>query len=272
MTENNHLVQSDPDGSELSGGPCDVTEPDRKVEDEKAIQQSLQEAEELKLEGNDYFRAGKWTEALNAYRTGLGRLPRRKKNLTSKKGKERERDLTSGLDEDDDQGDDRPLATGNEDGQEPQPPLTEVEKECAKVRAVLSANIGACHMKLEEYKEAVAACTEALLDDPGYVKALQRRAACNQKIGTWSSLTSAQEDYTALLSVLPPSSHEIGEMRRALQSIKPRIEAAQKAEMAEMMDKLKGLGNSVLGHFGLSTDNFKFEPNGQGGYSMNFVR
>lgn len=26
------------------------------------------------------------------------------------------------------------------------------------------------------------------------------------------------------------------------------------------------------GNFGLSTDNFKFEPNGQGGYSMNFVR
>lgn len=26
-----------------------------------------------------------------------------------------------------------------------------------------------------------------------------------------------------------------------------------------------------LGKFGLSTDNFKFEPNGQGGYSMNFA-
>ena len=27
-----------------------------------------------------------------------------------------------------------------------------------------------------------------------------------------------------------------------------------------------------LGNFGLSTDNFKFEPNGQGGYSMNFAQ
>lgn len=33
----------------------------------------------------------------------------------------------------------------------------------------------------------------ALSDDPHYVKALQRRAASNEKIGTWSSLTSAQE-------------------------------------------------------------------------------
>ena len=57
-----------------------------------------------------------------------------------------------------------------------------------------------------------------------------------------------------------------------------------------MLGKLKGLGNSILGtlldynmvagnptlssqgNFGLSTDNFKFEPNGQGGYSMNFTQ
>ena len=70
------------------------------------------------------------------------------------------------------------------------------------------------------------------------------------------------------------------------------MRAAQEKETAEMMDKLKGLGNTILGtslpreinstiqdtviyflgKFGLSTDNFKFEPNGQGGYSMNFAR
>lgn len=71
-----------------------------------------------------------------------------------------------------------------------------------------------------------------------------------------------------------------------LRFLKPRVEAAQKQETTEMLDKLKGLGNSLLGmqpflklnhcsptcsgNFGLSTDNFKFEPNGQGGYSVNF--
>lgn len=79
-------------------------------------------------------------------------------------------------------------------------------------------------------------------------------------------------DYQTLLDLLPPTSPQLAEVKRSLQSIKPRAEQAQKQEMGEMMDKLKGLGNSVLGNFGLSTDNFKFEPNGQGGYSMNFAR
>ncbi|KAJ7275322.1 hypothetical protein B0H12DRAFT_1086753 [Mycena haematopus] len=150
--------------------------------------------------------------------------------------------------------------------------MTPEEIECAKARAVLNANIGACFVKLDDHKQAVEACTEALLDDPNYVKALQRRAASNEKINSWSSLTTTQEDYTTLLKILPPSSPQIKEIERSQRLLKPRLEAAQKAETAEMLGKLKGLGNSILGNFGLSTDNFKFEPNGQGGYSMNFTR
>jgi len=144
--------------------------------------------------------------------------------------------------------------------------------ECAKARAILNANIGACHVKLEEYKDAVTACTEALADDPNYVKALQRRATCNERIGSWTSLVSAQDDYNTLLKILPPTSPQITPIQRSLASIKPRAEAAQKKETDEVMSKLKGLGNSLLGNFGLSTDNFKFDPDGKGGYSMNFVR
>ncbi|KAJ2914225.1 hypothetical protein MD484_g6165, partial [Candolleomyces efflorescens] len=57
-----------------------------------------------------------------------------------------------------------------------------------------------------------------------------------------------------------------------LRKLQPRIEAAQKEETSEMLGKLKGLGNSLLGNFGLSVDNFKLQPNGQGGYSVNFVK
>jgi hypothetical protein len=40
---------------------------------------------------------------------------------------------------------------------------------------------------------------------------------------------------------------ETGKIRASLSKVKLRAEAAQKREMGEMMDKLKGLGNSILG-------------------------
>ena len=38
----------------------------------------------------------------------------------------------------------------------------------------------------------------------------------------------------------------------------------------EMLGKLKEMGNSILGNFGISLDNFKMIPNGQGGYSIQY--
>jgi len=160
----------------------------------------------------------------------------------------------------------------NGDEKEDVVPLSELEQECAKARSILNANIGACHVKLGEHKEAVEACTAALEDDPFYTKVLQRRAASNEQLNSWASLSSAQEDYKALLKLFPSDSADYRKVQASLQTLGPRLEAAQKKETGEMLNKLKGIGNQLLGNFGLSTDNFKFEPNGQGGYSMNFVR
>lgn len=107
----------------------------------------------------------------------------------------------------------------------------------------------------------------ALSDDPNYIKVLHRRAISNEALGTWSSLTSAEQgatfalfsspspyakgcaDYTNLLNILPEHSSMILEIQNATRKLKPRKEAAQSAEMGEMMDKLKGVGNSLLGKF-----------------------
>ena len=60
-------------------------------------------------------------------------------------------------------------------------------------------------------------------------------------------------------------------VRAALSDLPPRIAVAKEAEMGEMMDKLKELGNGILKPFGLSTDNFKMVKDEKtGGYSMNF--
>ncbi|OSD03621.1 TPR-like protein [Trametes coccinea BRFM310] len=242
---------------------------------EDAIRKCLSDADALKQEGNEHFRRKQWDQALASYRAALGRLPKRRDPPSIKdKGKSRaakdEEGETPATDSEEPSSSD--VAASQEEHDEPAIVLTGVELECAKARAVLNANIGACFVKLGEHKEVVSACTEALRDDPDYIKALQRRAVANEAIDSWSSLSSAQEDYKRLLELLPSRSPELVSIRRTLAALPPRIEAAQKRETAEMLDKLKGLGNQILGNFGLSTDNFQFVPNGQGGYSMNFVR
>lgn len=54
-------------------------------------------------------------------------------------------------------------------------------------------------------------------------------------------------DYNKLLELLPPTSPDVVSIRQTLATLPPRVEAAQKRETAEMLDKLKGLGNSLLG-------------------------
>jgi len=60
------------------------------------------------------------------------------------------------------------------------------------------------------------------------------------------SLITTIPDYNTLLK-LQPTDKESKEIQDALQRIKPHLETAQKRETAEMLDKLKTLGNSFLG-------------------------
>ena len=59
--------------------------------------------------------------------------------------------------------------------------------------------------------------------------------------------------------------------RREANRLEPLAKAQQEQEMNEMIGKLKDLGNSILGKFGLSTDNFKVQKDEKtGSYSINF--
>jgi len=94
----------------------------------------------------------------------------------------------------------------------------------------------------------------------------------NEKLDTWSSLGASLEDWKKLLDLAPTDTLIMNSAKSAQKRLPPRMEERKTQETAEMMGKLKDLGNTVLGKFGLSTDNFKFVPNGAGGYSMNFSR
>lgn len=148
-------------------------------------QTCLRDAEALKVEGNDHFRASRWNEALVAYRSALGRLPRRKfverkPKEDSARGRKKWDIKGKGREEDDEEegGEKAQEAMGavgssgdiqgesqKADGEAGQVnaekaeekvekkavKLSPLEMECAKARSVLNANIGACHIKLVRF-------------------------------------------------------------------------------------------------------------------------
>jgi hypothetical protein len=103
---------------------------------------------------------------------------------------------------------------------------------------------------------------------------LMRRAKAKTELEGWANLQAADEDYRVLLSPVMEAALAPTDKRSVLESARalgPKLNKAKEQEMAEMMGKLKGLGNSFLKPFGLSTENFKFEQDAKtGGYSMNF--
>ncbi|QIW99117.1 hypothetical protein AMS68_004635 [Peltaster fructicola] len=194
--------------------------------------------------------------------------------------------------------------------------------------AILRSNIAACHLKLDEWKEAVDSASKGIeclqrleplpelprqtsqqnpassdakdndtieeVDDDlaarienlslsGHtiqeVRALQtklllRRARAKTSLNSWADLQAADEDYRTLLLPAMQASLTNSDKRTVLdaqRSLTPRLNEAREKEVAEMMGKLKGLGNSILKPFGLSTENFQFvKDENSGGYSMNF--
>ncbi|SCZ98515.1 BZ3500_MvSof-1268-A1-R1_Chr7-1g09185 [Microbotryum saponariae] len=250
----------------------DDDDPDHDHDDSDILDRSST----FKTRGNTLFGKGQWQEALDCYREGLVELPvRTKPGVKIVKGKQKEEQK---------QGEEQSNSAENIlDGVDKlnleEEPVTEAEQESdpeevelVELRSVLFANVAACCLKMERWKEAVEACDEALEEKPKYMKALHRRALANEQLGTWSSLTSALEDYTAL-SALPDLSPSFKQQIKSAQTrLTPLAKAQQEKEQAEMMGKLKDLGNTVLGKFGLSTENFKFVEQPGGGYSMNFQR
>ncbi|GAA5865399.1 hypothetical protein JCM3774_005624 [Rhodotorula dairenensis] len=218
----------------------------------------LNRAKELKNVGNAEFGQGRWEMAIESYREGLAELPntRAPNDSASIKGKEKEAQLAH--------QDAARLPVG----------ISEEERaeweECRELHAMLSANVAACYLKMQRWKEAVKACDEALESKPEYVKAIHRRATANEALGGWGGLQAALDDWNKLATLSATPAALAPQIKAAQQRLPEQIKVQQEKEKDEVLGKLKDLGNMVLGKFGLSTENFKLQEQAGGGYGLSF--
>lgn len=138
------------------------------------------------------------------------------------------------------------------------------------LRSVLHCNIAACYFSESNWSEVVAHASEALKIDSEYVKALWRRAYANERIGKWSNLEESQKDLLKMLQLIEKDDKFRPKAETLLRKVQAAISPARDAEVSEMTEKLKGMGNSLLGKLGLSLDNFNFQKDpSTGSYTMN---
>ncbi|KAH6828856.1 Tetratricopeptide repeat superfamily protein [Perilla frutescens var. hirtella] len=134
----------------------------------------------------------------------------------------------------------------------------------SEIRSICHANRATCFLKLGKYEETVKESTKALELNPTYMKALSRRAEAREKLEQYEESIA---DLTKILE-LDPSNDQA---RRAIIRLKPLADEKREKMKEEMIGKLKEMGNSILGRFGMSVDNFKAvkDPN-TGSYSVSF--
>lgn len=134
----------------------------------------------------------------------------------------------------------------------------------AEIRAICHNNRATCFFKLEKYEDSVKECTKALELNPTYMKPLLRKAEAHEKLENYDDAIAVLKK----IQELDPSNHQA---RRTIFRLEPLAIEKREKMKEEMLGKLKDMGNSILGRFGMSVDNFKAvkDPN-TGSYSISF--
>lgn len=231
----------------------------------------LERCEQLKAAGNQLFKEGNVSEALAMYRRALWCAPikpvpkRPVKSGMPKPPADAEVDGTLGSSSNNNATTTTDAKTTKEGGDsssdhEDDEPVDTTDY---TLTSQVYCNAGFCLMKLDVKEEASHMLSEAIRHDEKYLKAYLRRADCYYDLQKWSNAYGDYESYEKLGGVLDAQ----GRARKT--AAKAKVDE----EMQKMLGELKNIGNKILGNFGLSTDNFKFDkdPN-TGGYSMRFER
>lgn len=138
---------------------------------------------------------------------------------------------------------------------------------CSADRCVLLSNRAAArsHLNPDDREGVVEDCSKSLELDDSYLKPRLRRAQTYRQMGG-EKLDAALDDYRKILELDPDDQS----VRRIIFELEAEINERNEKLKAEMLSKLKDLGNAVLRPFGLSTNNFQLDQNDSGGYSVNF--
>lgn len=123
--------------------------------------------------------------------------------------------------------------------------------------------MGIIYGKLGNHEFVIDACSNALQRDPKFIKALINR----------SSAYYEQQKYDECLADLDKvkeidKNYPVSEVR--YQKVKKLVDEMNEKRKNEVIGQLKDLGNTVLGKFGLSLDNFKLNQQPGGGYNISF--
>jgi tetratricopeptide (TPR) repeat protein len=275
-----------------------------KEEDEEEEKSPIYESEEFKKQGNEFFKKGDYLNAYDSYSDAIDACPPTEgeegmnydtdgimKLKTEHEEKEREkanqrysrdtdrRRLVEKQKEKDDHNNSDDGNGGNhdtttesnkqenvdDDGDELKPTEFQLPPhEYGTQLAVYYSNRAACLLHETRYTEAIQDCDIAILLNPTYTKAYIRRMTAYEN--TEQTETALSDAKTA--STLEPHNKQVQKHVTRLQKLEDeRMENLKE----ETMGKLKDLGNSILGNFGLSMDNFKAQqdPN-TGSYNISF--
>ena len=121
-------------------------------------------------------------------------------------------------------------------------------------RPAVLFNRGAAYYHLSRFAESVKSCTHAIELKPDYVKALYRRAMAYSKL---DQVDEAAADFDRIFEIDPTLRLQ---HKAEYEEIKKRLNTKMESEKEKMISDLKDLGNSLLGHFGMSLNDFKKDP------------
>ncbi|KAF5177200.1 Tetratricopeptide repeat protein [Thalictrum thalictroides] len=133
-----------------------------------------------------------------------------------------------------------------------------------QLRSICHSNRAVCFLKQNKYEEAIKECTKALELNAKNVRALIRRGEAHEKL---EHFDKAIADMKKILE-LDPSNDQA---RKSIRHLEPLAAEKREKMMQEMQGKLKEMGNSFLGIFGMSVDNFVKDPN-TGSYTLSSRR